>query len=372
MKVILISLITSLASVTALAYEASEKAPEPTAAKQYTYAWKFTDSESMAPRGGTTTGPEVVLDDSPSQLWLDLQTPDLSKKEQDRRAILALVGDYRTSFDFIETIGFAPDYTPAAPYQSWATERVYLVKDEPDFISLQHILVMHFIGEDGNVSEPMVVKHWRQDWRYEDATMLSFLGNRTWATVAVPKELRKGSWTQSVYQVDDSPQYEAIGRWHHTPNYSTWDGEEKRRPLPRREFSVRDDYHTLVGSHRITITPTGWVQEEDALKVVLDENNQLHPETPYLAREAGLSRYQRIQDYDFSAGDDYWAETAAFWAQVRAYWDDVVANQDQYTLKAQVDDMPMFAAMFQLADEQSEPDLVEVDAVSDRLNAYFN
>ncbi|GIS01696.1 MAG: hypothetical protein CM15mP103_02470 [Gammaproteobacteria bacterium] len=93
---------------------------------------------------------------------------------------------------------------------------------------------------------------------------------------------------------------------------SYWQSDDRRRPLPRREFSVRDDYQALYGSHRITITPAGWTQEEDALKLVLDEGNRPSSSQPYLAREAGLSRYDRILDYDFSAGDEYWQETGAF------------------------------------------------------------
>ena len=45
--------------------------------------------------------------------------------------------------------------------------------------------------------------------------------------------------------------------------------------------------------------------EEDALKLVLDENNEPVAGQPYLAREAGLSRYERIVDYDVSAGDAF-------------------------------------------------------------------
>ncbi|CAN0602722.1 unnamed protein product, partial [Ectocarpus sp. 12 AP-2014] len=219
----------------------------------------------MAPRGGTTTGPDATLDETVAPAFEELQTPGLSKMERDRRAILAMAGDYRTSFDFIETIGLTPGYTPARPYQSWGTERVYVVSDEAGFISLQHIIVMHFQMDDGSVSEPMVVKHWRQDWRYEDRDIHGFIARNHFAKERLSEEQATGTWSQTVYQVDDSPRYEAYGRWTHAPGMSSWESEDMRRPLPRREFSVRDDYHALYGSHRITIYPAGWVQEEDAL-----------------------------------------------------------------------------------------------------------
>jgi hypothetical protein len=136
----------------------------------------FTESGTMKPRGGTTSGPEVQLDRRTSEAFANLQAPNLDVKERDRRAILAMAGDYRTSFDFIETVGFTEGYQPRAPYQSWGTERVYVVANEPEFVSLQHIIVMHFVDEDGFESDAMVVKHWRQDWQYEDAEVHAFQG----------------------------------------------------------------------------------------------------------------------------------------------------------------------------------------------------
>ena len=267
--------------------QGSDRAPlgEEMPPRQYTFSWMFADSSSMKPRGGTTSGPEVQLDRATSEAFTGLQAPNLDDKERDRRAILAMAGDYRTSFDFIETVGFTEGYQPKAPYQSWGTERVYVVANEPEFVSLQHIIVMHFLDADGFESDAMVVKHWRQDWQYEDSAVHAFQGRGAFSRRALDDDSRAGAWTQTVYQVDDSPRYEAVGRWTHAPGVSYWQSDDRRRPLPRREFSVRDDYQALYGSHRITITPAGWTQEEDALKLVLDENNRPSALQPYLARK---------------------------------------------------------------------------------------
>ena len=322
--------------------------------RQYTFSWMFAESDSMKPRGGTTSGPEVQLDTRTSEAFAGLQAAGLDDRERDRRAILAMAGDYRTSFDFIETIGFTEGYQPRAPYQSWGTERVYVVANEPDFVSLQHIIVMHFLDADGFESEAMVVKHWRQDWQYEDAEVHAFQGRGAFVRRALDPASRKGSWTQTVYQVDDSPRYEAVGRWTHASGVSYWQSDDRRRPLPRREFSVRDDYQALYGSHRITITPAGWTQEEDALKLVLDENNRPSSSQPYLAREAGLSRYDRVLDYDFSAGDEYWQNTGAFWSRVRHYWDALYKAESAFSFVKSAEGMPMFMALFGMAGEDFE------------------
>lgn len=340
--------------------------------RQYTYAWMFSDDGEMKPRGGTTSGPGITLNTSVSSAFKALQEPDLSTKERDRRAILAMEGDYRTSFDFIETVGFVEGYEPRRPYQSWGTERVYVVAQEQDFISLQHIIVMHFKQEDGSISEPMVVKHWRQDWRYQDREMHAFMGANSFEEQRLSRAEARGAWTQTVYQVDDSPRYEAVGRWVHAPGMSYWKSDDRRRPLPRREFSVRDDYQALYGSHRITITPSGWTQEEDALKLVLDANNEPDAEQPFLAREAGLSRYDRVSDYDFSAGDEYWENTGEFWQVVREYWDELYDSESAFSFEKTVDGTPMFMALFTMAESDYSSEGEMRAAVSETMAKYVS
>ena len=338
--------------------------------RQYTFSWMFAESDSMKPRGGTTSGPEVQLDTRTSEAFAGLQAAGLDDRERDRRAILAMAGDYRTSFDFIETVGFTEGYQPRAPYQSWGTERVYVVANEPEFVSLQHIIVMHFLDADGFESDAMVVKHWRQDWQYEDAEVHAFQGRGAFARRVLDQASQKGAWTQTVFQVDDSPRYEAVGRWTHASGVSYWQSDDRRRPLPRREFSVRDDYQALYGSHRITITPAGWTQEEDALKLVLDENNRPSSSRPYLAREAGLSRYDRVLDYDFSAGDEYWQNTGAFWSRVRHYWDALYKAESAFSFVKSAEGMPMFMALFGMAGEDYESEADMDTAIAALLASY--
>src|SRR5688500_7287216 len=85
------------------------------AARPYVFAWPFVETP-MDPRGGTTRGAPVTLDTRPSAEWERLHAPGLSVRERDRAAILAMAGDYRTSFDFLETIEFSPGAAPASPY----------------------------------------------------------------------------------------------------------------------------------------------------------------------------------------------------------------------------------------------------------------
>ena len=338
-------------------------APAPAGAtRQFTFAWPFREGDGVAPRGGTTKGPAVALATEPGPAWLALQEPGLGAPERDRRAILAMAGTFRTSFDFLEVVGFRGGFVPDRPYQSWGTEYVYVIRNEPRLVSLQHVLVMFLQGSDGKVEGPFVTKHWRQEWRYEDPELLTYRGHETWAKERIPRDAVRGTWTQAVSQVDDSPRYEAYGRWQHFGNVSTWESSPTWRPLPRREFSVRKDYDVLIGTNRHTITPTGWVQEEDNLKVVLDDRGRPAAAEPVLAKEIGLNRYERLTDFDDSAGRRYQERTEPFWNEVRAAWDDVAARHDAFTLRAAPDRGQLFVPLFEYAEKLYEGAPYEPDA----------
>lgn len=183
-----------------------------------------------------------------------------------------MAGCYRASFNFLETAVFRPDgkAAPAQPYRSWGTERIYIVADSSTFISLQHVLVQFFLDDKDAVQGPMVMKHWRQDWRYEPSSLSAYQGNRVWQRRILNDAQRKGVWSQSVFQVDDSPRYASFGRWEHNASFSTWSGSRTLRPPPRREFTVRKDYQALDAVNRHTVVPTGWIRDQDNLKLVLD------------------------------------------------------------------------------------------------------
>jgi hypothetical protein len=318
--------------------------------KQFTFSWQFEEGDALKPRGGTTRGAPLKLDTEPSASWRAVQEPGLSKLERDRRAILAMAGGYRTSFDFLETVGFTPGFEPSRPYQSWGTEHIRVVEDSGTFIRLQHIMVMFVADREGKIQGPFVQKHWRQDWRYEDTDLHVFIGRNRWVHVTRTAEEARGRWSQAVFQVDDSPRYEALGEWEHYGSYSAWTSERTARPLPRRETTVRNDYQILEGINRHTLTPTGWVQEEENLKLVLDAQGQPAADTPYLARELGVARYERVVDFDFSAGDRYWERSGEFWRRVRDAWADVYSERESFEYLEEVDGQEMFVPLFEYAD----------------------
>jgi len=234
--------------------------------------------------------------------------------QQDREAILAMQGDYAVTFDFTETVAIAPGYELAEPKLTPAREVVIVVEDTGDFIMLQHLLVV------GDSENPFIVKHWRQDWRYEPATVLAFQGHDDWTVEAVSAEDRAGAWSQTVYQVDDSPRYAAVARWDHGIDASTWEPPVSWRPLPRRDDTTRDDYDTIAAVNRHTITNWGWVHEQDNSKLALRDGVERE-----IVREVGVNTYVETELETSYAAHAYWDATQEYWALVRAYFNDLEA-----------------------------------------------
>ena len=318
---------------------------------RYTFSWQLGQANAPAPRGGTTRGPHIDLETQSSASWKALQEPRLSALERDRRAILAMAGDYQVNFDFLEIDSFQPGEARDPPYQSWGTERVYIDADNGSYISLVHILDMRILQADGTLSEPIVTKHWRQSWQYEPRDIVEYKGRNRWERRKLSLAERGGQWAQTVYQVDESPRYASVGRWSHTNSFSTWISGDTWRPLPRREWTVRSDYQVLLGTNRHTITATGWLQEENNLKMALGANGQADPTLPYHAREYGVARYSRMRDGDFTAADEYYQRTRSFWTTVLSDWHELFQSHPTITLRAQVDQAGLFKKLFEYADQ---------------------
>ena len=313
------------------------------AESSYVFGWGTLPGPLAHPSGGNTLGAKYTAS-APSALDISSIASDFKK---DRAAILSLAGSYKVDFHFMETMGLTEEFIQRGRYNSWGTELVEVLEDRGDFISLQHTLVMFFYGE-GMPTEPMVMKHWRQDWSYEDDVVFSFKGNLTWEREELSPSDVSGSWTQAVFQVDDSPRYEVPGRWEHRGNFSRWTSQSAARPLPRREFSQRSDYIAIEGTHQITLTPTGWVHQQDNLKRSnLIEDTEL---PNYLSTEMGINRYTRIDEPILTgAAGEYFDKAGEYWAFVRSTWEEILQSKDRIVLRKLVEERPQYVAHFEAA-----------------------
>ncbi|MFC4727678.1 DUF6607 family protein [Coralloluteibacterium thermophilus] len=257
---------------------------------------------------------------------------------RDRAAILAMQGEYEVDFDFAETVLLAEGYERRPAMRSGGNEVVIVVEDSPTRIVLQHILV----SDGGHVT-----KHWRQDWEYEARARLEFSSDQTWTLRPLAPDATRGAWTQCVYEVSDAPRYCGTGRWNHRYGVATWTSDRSWRPLPRREYTKRDDYNALNVENRHTIVPGGWTHEQDNTKVVRAADGAT---VRTLAREFGFNDYRRTREVDFGPTYAYWQATSAFWERVRDEWQRRAARHGGLRLAMEVDGMALIVPLFEEAE----------------------
>jgi hypothetical protein len=269
-----------------------------------------------------------------------------TQKEKDIQAIKSMIGCYEVSFKFAETFNYVedPDYKPSPVYQTGATEWVQLVEESDDKISLQHILVMA-MEED-----TFIIKHWRQDWEYENRDFYMYNGDNNWTYVKKPKKEVAGEWTQKVFQVDDSPRYEGTAPWIHVDGRSFWENTTPA-PLPRREYTKRSDYNLTMRKNHVEITDKGWLHDQDNLKVVRKDGE----EDVIIAEEKGYNPYIKIDAEGCQPAIDWWEENKEMWSTVRDNWDDVFAKRQSLALKPKVDNKRLYEHLFKMNPAEAQP-----------------
>ncbi|MCT4628626.1 DUF6607 family protein [Winogradskyella sp.] len=259
------------------------------------------------------------------------------KKKQDRKAIKEMCGCYEVTFNFVETFSFSEDslYKPSKTKIAKALEWAQLVEDEKNKISIQHLLQV------GKPDSPHIVKHWRQDWLYENTDFYMFNGDNQWLFEEKTNNQVKGQWTQKVYQVDDSPRYEGSGTWVHVDGKSFWENITPA-PLPRREYTQRSDYNVTIRGNRHEITDYGWLHDQDNTKVVREEGK----EDVVIANEKGYNTYVKVEDSRCQAAKDWWNNNYDKWAVIRAKWNDVYDRNKNLNLKEKVDNKVLYKHLF--------------------------
>jgi len=246
--------------------------------------------------------------------------------EQDRADILAMAGNYKVRFDMQESTRWDPAYTPLDRKISGGNEVVRVIEDTGRHIALQHMLVIEMDGKTH------IIKHWRQDWDYEPARVLVYADRNTWRWEDVPERMRTGRWSQTVWQVDDSPRYGGWGQFETQAGVRRWRSNWTWRPLARRDAVRNPVYDRYYSINRHQLTPDGWIHWQDNTKMGL-KDGKLVP----IVQEYVLNSYTRADGYNVAAADAYWAATKDYWAAVRAAWADVAARKGGIAIQEQAD-----------------------------------
>ena len=257
-----------------------------------------------------------------------------AQKKKDIEAIKEMCGCFEIDFNFAETFQYSNDsnYKKSNNYNSKALEYAKLIKDEKGHISIQHLLVMG----------SYVIKHWRQDWIYENEDLLKYDADNTWKKISKTKKEVKGQWTQKVFQVDDSPRYEGTSSWVHIDGKSFWENTSYA-PLPRREYTKRNDYNIMIRGNRHEIVNYGWIHDQDNKKVIRDNKQNKEYE---IAAEKGFNKYVKVDDSKCIEAAEWWNENSKKWAFVREKWNSIYSKNKTLSLKKSIDKKPLYSYLF--------------------------
>lgn len=268
-----------------------------------------------------------------------------AQNTQDVKAIKAMTGCYEVKFNFAETFSPNKEYEKKKNYKSGALEWITVAEETPKKIELQHILIVNPAGS----GKDAVVKHWRQDWIYENTDLLVFQKENLWKYKKLSPENVKGQWTQFVYQVDDAPRYSGSGTWVHVDGKNYWESNADA-PLPRREYTTRKDYNVLNRNNRQEIYSWGWLHNQDNKKVLRTDGQ----EDLVIAEEKGLEYYKKVDDAKCIIAKNYWNEYAPLWSSVRQTWDAEIAKKKDLSVKPDVSDTYLYSDIMKLSPTQTK------------------
>ena len=278
--------------------------------------------------------------------------------QADRASILAMAGDYKVTFDMRETTPWRADYTPIPAKISGGHESVRVIEDSGRRIVLQHLLVVK--DETGKA---MVIKHWRQDWAYEPESVLVYAGKGRWNLEAVPAAFRKGRWSQTVWQTDDSPRYGGWGQWTEEGGVRRWRSNWTWRPLARRDAVRKPPYDRYLAINRHSPSPAGWIHWQDNIKMGPEPGTSSGKIVAFV-QESVLNTYVKDSGYDVAAADAYWKATKDYWAAIRTAWDEAI-TRDKGVAVTEVADTGSAGAerLMGLADDVQGGKLATADAI---------
>lgn len=256
-----------------------------------------------------------------------------------------LCGCFEVTFKYAET--FSPDkdykFHDREKIQG-ATELSLPIINTDKRVVIQHLLV---------VGNGMVVKHWREDWTYENPVQWNYKGDKVWEKVTLNKADVKGKWSQSVWEVTDAPRYQGSAPWQVVNGHTIWENTADA-PLPRREYTQRSDYNILQRTNRLVVNSNGYDHVQDNKKVL-----RANGADKVIAEEKGLNLYEKADDSDCEAATKYWNEHKGFWTAVQQEWDKVLTQKSAIKL---VNDNELMGTLFKLADDWKEKKLTAADA----------
>jgi len=240
-----------------------------------------------------------------------------------KEQIEKMCGCFSVNFKYAETFSPEPYYKYHEREDMNAVELALPIEKTDTKIVIQHLLV---------INDTIIIKHWREEWVYEATSFYQYMGNRIWNKKSLEPAATKNKWTQTVWEVSDEPRYQGVSSWVENDGKIFWESTADA-PLPRREYTVRNDYNVLKRRNRILITGEGYQHEQDNDKIQrADGKDKL------IAQEKGYNTYYRMDDSECAVAREWWKKNEPFWSVVRTQWQQVINTSPTVSLKWKVED----------------------------------
>ncbi|MEO5564170.1 MAG: DUF6607 family protein [Chitinophagaceae bacterium] len=278
----------------------------------------------------------------------------------DAQDVNKLCGCFEVEFKYAET--FSPDKKYKFHDReeiSGGTELIMPVEVTDKKIVMQHLLV---------ITDSMIIKHWREDWTYENPTIWKYKGDKVWVKEQLKPEEVKGKWTQAVWEVSDAPRYQGAAQWMTIDGKTMWQNTADA-PLPRREYSVRSDYNILKRSNRLVLNNEGWTHEQDNQKIIRSATGD-----KLLVEEKGVNTYKKVDDSQCAAAKVYWEKNKVYWTKVRNAWEDYTATHLTIELKTEVNGKVLHDYLFEQAKDYASGKITAADIdskIKTQLESFF-
>ncbi len=266
---------------------------------------------------------------------------------KDKINVDKLCGCFEVEFKYAET--FSPDKNYKYHDReeiSGGTELTFPIEVSDRRVVMQHLLV---------ITDSMIVKHWREEWTYENPVIWRYKGDKVWVKETLKPEQVKGKWTQTVWEVSDEPRYQGISQWVTVDGKTFWQNTTDA-PLPRREYSVRNDYNVLKRTNRLVLNDDGYTHEQDNQKIIRSNGVD-----KLLVEEKGINSYKRLDDSECAAAKVYWEKNKAYWSKVRKTWEDYIQSHQTIALRTQVEGKVLHDYLFALAKEYAAKKVSDKD-----------
>jgi hypothetical protein len=274
-----------------------------------------------------------------------------------KKNVDALCGCFSVEFKYAETFAPDPNYKyHEREFIDGGTELSLPIEVSDKKIIIQHLLV---------ITDSIIIKHWREEWTYENPELWVYQGNKTWKKTQLKPEDVRGKWTQTVWEVSDEPRYQGLSNFTQLDGKTVWQNTTDA-PLPRREYSVRNDYNILKRTNRINITDSGYIHEQENQKIIRNGTTD-----KLLVEEKGMNTYKRLNPLACSAAQAYWQKNKVYWQKVRAVWGDYISNTNTVHLQTKVADKPLHEHLMTLAKDYAAGKINAAD-IDQKITAEIN